>query len=85
MGAKFKFEKLSKQFGCYDGSKFGFYKKVTALKSAYSQVSVCQAASYGEHEFSDKALYYRSRLLFARNISNQVKSNSKLEYTCLLI
>ena len=27
LGAKFKFEKLSKQFGCYDGSKFGFYEK----------------------------------------------------------
>jgi hypothetical protein len=25
---------LSKQFGCYDGSKFGFYEKVTGLKSA---------------------------------------------------
>jgi len=35
LGAKFKFEKLSKQFGCYDGSKFGFYGKVTGLKSAY--------------------------------------------------
>ena len=35
LGAKFKFEKLSKQFGCYDGSKFGFYEKVTGLKSAY--------------------------------------------------
>ena len=27
LGAKFKFEKLSKQFGCYDGSKFGFLWK----------------------------------------------------------
>ena len=35
LGAKFKFEKLSKQFGCYDESKFGFYEKVTGLKSAY--------------------------------------------------
>jgi len=34
LGAKFKFEKLSKQFGRYDGSKFGFYGKVTGLKSA---------------------------------------------------
>jgi len=34
LGAKFKFEKLSKQFGCYDGSKFGFYEKVIGLKSA---------------------------------------------------
>ena len=35
LGAKFKLEKLSKQFGCYGGSKFGFYGKVAGLKSAY--------------------------------------------------
>ena len=35
MGVKFKFEKLSKQFGCYGRSKFGLYGKVTRLKSAY--------------------------------------------------
>jgi hypothetical protein len=35
LGAKFKFEELSKQFGCYDGLKFGVYGKVTGLKSAY--------------------------------------------------
>jgi len=27
LGAKFKFKKLSKQFGCYGESKFGFYGK----------------------------------------------------------
>ena len=36
-------------------------------------------------KFSDKALCYRSRLLFARNISDQVKSNSKVECTCHLM
>ena len=36
MAAKFKFKKLSKQFGCYDGSKFGLYGTVTGFKSAYS-------------------------------------------------
>ena len=39
LGAKFKFEKLSKQFGCYDGSKFGRYEKVTGLKSAFMNYS----------------------------------------------
>jgi hypothetical protein len=34
LGAKFKFEKLSEQLGCYDGSKFGVYGRVTGLKSA---------------------------------------------------
>ena len=38
MGAKFKFKRLSKQCGCYDGSKFRVYGKVTGLKSAYFQV-----------------------------------------------
>jgi hypothetical protein len=33
LGAKFIFEKLSKQSGCYDGSKFGVYGKDTGLKS----------------------------------------------------
>ena len=35
LGAKFKFEKLSNQFGCYDGLKFGVYEKVTRPESAY--------------------------------------------------
>ena len=68
LGAKFKFEKLSKQFGCYDGSKFGFYEKVTGLRSAYCLLIRGKAKKNCRSFFSLVSVEYRLFYFIAKGL-----------------
>ena len=64
LGAKFKFDELSKQFGCCGGSKFGFDKKITYSNAPNFEFTTAHRLQNDHVETMNLAIATQSEGLF---------------------